>query len=56
MDSDGSQIICIILLIFLVLVKFFYTACEYADIEVNDSKIKSLAEKDKKYQRLSELI
>lgn len=38
MDSDGSQIICIILLIFLVLVKFFYTACEYADIEVNDSK------------------
>lgn len=56
MDSDGSQIICIILLIFLVLVKFFYTACEYADIEVSDSKIKSLAEKDKKYQRLSELI
>lgn len=56
MDSDGSQIICIILLIFLVLVKFFYTVCEYADIEVNDSKIKSLAEKDKKYQKLSELI
>lgn len=56
MDSDGSQIICIILLIFLVLVKFFYTACECADIEVNDAKIKSLGEKDKKYQRLSRLI
>ena len=56
MDSDGSQIILIVLLVFFVIAKCFYTACECADIEVSDSRIKSLAEKDKKFERLAKLI
>ena len=56
MDSDGSQIILIVLLVFFVIAKCFYTACECADIEVCDSRIKSLAEKDKKFERLAKLI
>lgn len=56
MDSDGSRYIYLILLIVFSLVKFFYAACECADIEINDSKVKSLAEKDKKYQKLAKLL
>lgn len=56
MDSDGSRHIYLILLIIFTLLKCFYAACEYADIEVSDSKIKSAAEKDKKYLGLAKLI
>ena len=49
MDSDGSQYIYYLIpLVVLVIFKCFYAACEYAVIEVNDAKIKSAAEKDKK--------
>lgn len=56
MDSDGSRFICIALLIALVIVRAFYRAFEYAMTEVNDSKIKSMAEKDKRYGRLEKLL
>ncbi|MGN0613224.1 MAG: hemolysin family protein [Porcipelethomonas sp.] len=58
MDADGSQIIKIIvvILVLLILVKGFFTACECAVIESNDAKVKNLAEKEKKYKRLLELI
>lgn len=56
MDSDGSRFICIALLIALVIVRAVYRAFEYAMTEVNDSKIKSMAEKDKRYGRLEKLL
>ena len=57
MDSDGSQYIYYLIpLVVLVIFKCFYAACEYAVIEVNDAKIKSAAEKDKKYRKLARLI
>lgn len=71
MDADGSQFITIIsnylyksniikiiiiILVALVIIKGFFTACEYSIIESNDNKVKNLAEKEKKYQRLLRLI
>lgn len=57
MDSDGSQMwIFILLSIFFVLIKALLNACEYAVIEVNDSKVRSLAEHDRKYKKLLDLI
>ena len=56
MDSDGSQIICIILLIFLVLVKFFTRHASMQILKLTIQNQIPTAEKDKKYQRLSELI
>ena len=46
----------IIVIVALIFIKGFFTACEYAVIEANDAKVKNLAEKDKKYQRLLKLI
>lgn len=56
MDSDGSRYICLLLLIVVSLLKCFFAACEYADIEINDSKVKTAAEKNKKYRRLSKML
>lgn len=72
MDADGSQFIGLALsyehyqnhmmkiIIFilgaLIIIKAIFTACEYAIIESNDTKIKNLAEKEKKYQRLMKLL
>lgn len=56
MDSDGSRYIYLVLFIVFSLLKFFYSACEYAYIEINDSKIRAAAEKDKKYLRLAKLL
>lgn len=56
MDSDGNRYIYLGLFILFVLLKGFYAACEYADIEVNDAKMKSAAEKDEKYLGLVKLI
>ena len=56
MDSDGSRYFYLVLLIIFTVLKCFYSACEYADIEVNDSKIKTATEKDKKYERLMRLL
>lgn len=57
MDSDGSQLkIIITVLIILVLVKGFFNACRFAVIEANYAKVKGLAEKEKKYRRLLEIM
>lgn len=48
--------VIIIILIALIFIKGFFTACEYAVIESNDTKVKNLAENNKKYQRLLRLI
>lgn len=57
MDSDGSILkITVFILIALVIVKGFFTACEHAIIEANDAKIKGLAEKDKKYKNLASIL
>ncbi len=56
MDSDGNRYIYLVLFILFILLKAFYTACEYADIEINDSKMKSAAEKDEKYLKIVNLI
>lgn len=54
--DEGRLPVCIIALVIFIIVRAFYTACEYALIEVNDSKVKSLAERDKKYQKLFDVI
>ncbi len=46
----------IIAAVAFLLLKAFITACEYAVIEVNDSKVKKYAENDKKARRLLNLI
>lgn len=57
MDTDGSRLwIFVLLYVITVLVKAFFAAAEYAVTEVNDSKIRSLAERNKKYKKLLELI
>ena len=54
--DEGRLPVCIIALVIFIIVRALYTACEYALIEVNDSKVKSLAERDKKYQKLFDVI
>lgn len=54
MDSDGTALL--ITLIVTVFVKAYFTACEHAMIEVSDSKVKDMAEKNKKYAELLKLI
>lgn len=57
MDADGNNLwIFILILVLFILIKAFVNACHYALIEVNDSKVRSMAEKDKKYSRLLDLI
>ncbi len=71
MDTDGSQFIeivsysnykldiikvIVIILVTLIIIKGFFTACEHAIIESNDNKVKNSAEKEKKYQRLLSLM
>ena len=57
MDSDGSRVklFLVIMAVFLVL-RAFYSACEYSLIEVNDGKIKNHAEKNKRYEKLLDVI
>ena len=54
--DEGRLPVCITALVIFIIVRAFYTACEFALIEVNDSKVKSLAEHDKKYQKLFDII
>ena len=57
MEPDGSRIwIYVLLIVVFALLKGVYTACEYAVTEVNDSKVKTLAETDPRYARLLKLI
>ena len=56
MEPDGSRIwIYVLLILVFALLKGVYTACEYAVTEVNDSKVKTLAETDPRYARLLKL-
>ncbi len=54
MPSDGSRFI--ILLLILIIIRAFYTVCEHVLIEVNDAKIKELADREKKYRPLYNMI
>ena len=54
MSSDGSRLL--ILLIYFVLFRAICTACEHSVTEVNDAKIKELADENAKYKKLHELI
>lgn len=57
MEPDGSRIwIYILLIVVFALLKGWYTACEYAVTDVNDSKVKTLAETEPKYARLLRMI
>ena len=58
MDSDGSRMwISIAAAAVMLIAKSYYAACEHAIIEVNDTKVKSLAAGGSKpHQRLYELI
>lgn len=54
MPSDGSRLL--ILLILFLLIRAFYTVCEYVVVEVSDAKVKELAEENDKYKPLHKLI
>lgn len=57
MDSDAGQpLLIFIMLIFFIILKAFFTVCEHAITEINDSKVASLAAKDGKYAQLLNLI
>lgn len=57
MDADSTRIwVFATLLIVTLLLKGMCTAFEYALTEVNDSQVKNLAEKEKRYARLHALI
>lgn len=56
MDSDSRMCIGIIIIVVFIFIKGFITACETAVIEVNDAKVKKLAETEKKAKRLAELL
>ena len=57
MEPDGSRIwIYVLLILVFALLKGVYSACEYAVTEVNDSKVKTLAETDPRYAKLLKLI
>lgn len=58
MDPDASRsttIFLVILFIFVIL-RAYFAVCEHAIMEINDSKVKTLAEKDKNYKKLLKLI
>lgn len=57
MEADGNRLYSFLfILIVFILIKMVYSSFEYAILEVNESRVKSLLEKDSKYDRLLELI
>ena len=54
MSPDGSQLL--ILLIVLTIIRAFFTSLEYIIVEVNDAKIKELAEENEKYKKLRDFL
>ena len=54
MSPDGSQLL--ILLIVLIIIRAFFTSLEYIIVEVNDAKIKELAEENEKYKKLRDFL
>ena len=57
MDPDASRSTTglIVLFIFIIL-RAYFIVCEHAVMEINDSKVKLFAEKDKRYKALLKLI
>ena len=56
MDLDGSQILLgSFIIIAIILIKAFFTACETSITEVNDTKIKQMLTSNRRYKQLSEL-
>lgn len=55
METDINRLY-LVLLILSVIVKAMYSAFEFAIVEVNDNKVKNLAESNVKYQKLLKLI
>lgn len=56
MDTDGWIQILIVVEVLLIVIKAFFAVCEAAVMEAADSKVKQLAEKNKKFRRLEKLI
>lgn len=54
MSPDGSRLW--ILLLFLILFRAFTTSAEHIIVEVNDAKLKDLAEGDTKYRKLCDFL
>ena len=54
MSPDGSQLL--ILLIVLTIIRAFFTSLEYIIVEVNDAKIKELAEENEQYEKLRDFL
>ncbi len=57
MESDGSRLYSyLVILVGFVVLKMFYKVIGYAIMEVNEGKIRSLSEKDDKYNKLLALV
>lgn len=54
MSPDGSRLL--ILLLFFILFRAFFTALEHIIVEVNDARIKELAEESERYKKLGEFL
>lgn len=55
MESDVNRLY-VVIFVLSIIVKAVYSAFEFAIVEVNDNKVKSLAENDAKYKNLLKLI
>ncbi len=57
MDTDGDRLwILIAFLIVCCVLRVWFSACEAVLTEVNDARIKSLAEEDRRWQKLDRLL
>ena len=55
MESDVNRLY-VVIFVLSVIIKAIYSAFEFAIVEVNDNKVKSLAENDARYNNLLRLI
>lgn len=55
METDINRLYVVLCVVFMIL-KALYSAFEFAIIEVNDNKVKNLAENNEKYKELLKLI
>lgn len=56
MEPDGSQFIYVLIMVILMLLKMFCSACEFAVNEINASKLAHNAEKNKRCSGLLKLL
>ncbi len=56
MEIDGWLRLFAAILIIAVILKSFFRACEFAVIDANEAKVKTLAEKEEKYVKLQKLM